>query len=247
MPQKSDTTHTLMGNMLVVYRRERSNIWQCRYKVGGDWQRASTRERELKDAIAAAKDLLYAAIARKRDNVAVVTQRFKSIARRALQRLEEETGDDKGLRKHRDYLVVIEKYLIPFFGKYNVSNINTELLDDFDSWRVVKMGKKPSRSTLQAHNAALSYVFDEAEICEYLNPSTRPKLTSTQDKACNRRSDFDEKELQALTESFDEWIKRNNLTLNKGIALLLGDYAGILLETGAIPGSQLVDLHWDAS
>lgn len=247
MPQKSSTTHTLMGNMLVVYRRECSKVWQCRYKVGGVWQRASTRESELKEAIGAAKDLLYAAVARKRDNVTVVTRKFKSIAQRAIKRLEDEADSDKGLRKYRDYLAIIEKYLIPFFGKYNITSIDDKLLDDFDAWRSARMGKKPGRSTLQAHNAALNCVFDEAVRYDYLSPSNRPKLTTTQENENNRRPTFDEKELQALVTGFNGWIARNNLTKNKGMSLLLEDYVGILRETGVMPGLQLMDLKWESS
>jgi len=38
MPDKNATTHILMPNELVIYRRERSGIWQCRYKVADVWQ-----------------------------------------------------------------------------------------------------------------------------------------------------------------------------------------------------------------
>ena len=57
MSAKLETTHIVTENELVVYRRERSSIWQCRYKVGGVWQRASTKERKLKDAKEIAKEL----------------------------------------------------------------------------------------------------------------------------------------------------------------------------------------------
>jgi len=50
MAEKNETTHTLLDRELIVYRRERSNIWQCRFKVDGIWQRASTQERDLKKA-----------------------------------------------------------------------------------------------------------------------------------------------------------------------------------------------------
>ena len=245
MPEKSSTTHTLMGNMLVVYKRERSKVWQCRYKVGGVWQRASTRQNELKDAIAAAKDLLYAAVARKRDNVTVVTRRFKSVAQRAIQRLEDDGSNDKEIRKYKDYFAISENYLIPFFGKYNIANIDDKLLQDFDSWRAAKMGKTPGRSTLQAHNAVLNCIFDEAEALDYLNSSNRPKLAITQASGSNLRPTFDEKELQALVADFNEWLVRNNLTVSRGMALLLEDYVGILRETKLMPGLRLVDLKWE--
>lgn len=247
MPQKSSTTHTLMGNMLVVYRRERSKVWQCRFKVGGIWQRASTRENELKDAIAAAKDLLYAAVARKRDNVPVVTPKFKSIALMALRRLEEDSDNEKGLRKFRDCQAIIENYLIPFFGKYNVARIDHKRLANFESWRMARMGKKPSRSTLQAHNAALNYVFDEAVSCNYLTSATRPKLSAKADNSIEQRLSFSEEERQALVSGFNSWVAENSLTKNKGIALLLEDYAGLLRETGAMPGLKLADLQLKTS
>jgi hypothetical protein len=50
MAEQSETTHTLMAGTLLVYQRERSAIWQCRFKVDGQWQRASTKERDLKRA-----------------------------------------------------------------------------------------------------------------------------------------------------------------------------------------------------
>lgn len=50
MSAKLETTHVVSENEIIVYRRERSSIWQCRYKVDGVWQRSSTKERKLKDA-----------------------------------------------------------------------------------------------------------------------------------------------------------------------------------------------------
>ena len=41
MAEQLDTTHTLMAGTLLVYQRERSAIWQCRFKVDDVWQRAS--------------------------------------------------------------------------------------------------------------------------------------------------------------------------------------------------------------
>ncbi len=56
MPDKNTTTHVLMQNELVIYRGERSGIWQCRYKVAGVWQRASAKQRDLKLATKAARE-----------------------------------------------------------------------------------------------------------------------------------------------------------------------------------------------
>jgi hypothetical protein len=47
MPDRIDTTHVLMDRKLVLYQRGHSSVWQCRYKVDGQWHRASTKEHEL--------------------------------------------------------------------------------------------------------------------------------------------------------------------------------------------------------
>ena len=80
MPEQLATTHTLLDNQLVVYRRERSEIWQCRFKVGGIWQRASTKERDLKLAKEAARELMIRAEIRKREGIPVVTRKFRDVA-----------------------------------------------------------------------------------------------------------------------------------------------------------------------
>ncbi len=79
MPVKIATTHVLLENELIVYRRERSSIWQCRFKVGGFWQRASTKERKLNLAKVKAKELMITAEIRKRDNLPVITRRFRDV------------------------------------------------------------------------------------------------------------------------------------------------------------------------
>jgi hypothetical protein len=77
MPEKIVTTHVLMPNELVLYRRKRSAIWQCRFKVADVWQRSSREQRDLKLAKKAARELMIEAEIRKRSNLHVVTQRHR--------------------------------------------------------------------------------------------------------------------------------------------------------------------------
>ena len=61
MPEIAENTHVLMANELVLYQRERSTVWQCRFKVDGVWQRATTKLRDLGKAKAKAKELMLEA------------------------------------------------------------------------------------------------------------------------------------------------------------------------------------------
>ena len=115
MAQQADTTHTLMAGTLLVYQRERSAIWQCRFKVDGVWQRASTNERELKRAKEVAKKLLITAEIRKEQNMSVVTRRFKDVAKLAIAKMEQRLKEGTGKSAYKDYIPIINLYLIPAF------------------------------------------------------------------------------------------------------------------------------------
>jgi len=96
MVDQLDTTHTIIERKLVVYRRERSDVWQCRFKVDGKWQRATTKETDLATAKIKANELLIEAEIRKRSNLPVVTRKFRDIARLAVQRMEDELSNGSG-------------------------------------------------------------------------------------------------------------------------------------------------------
>ena len=141
MPEKLDTTHVLMDNELVLYRREHSTIWQCRFKVDGIWQRATTKQHDIKKAKDAAKKLMILAEVRKESNLPFITRKFRHVAKLAVQRMDDDTTAGKGMVSYKDYIRVINEYLIPFFGNYSITSVNYTVLDEFNTWRTAKMGR----------------------------------------------------------------------------------------------------------
>ena len=243
MPEISPTTEILLDRELVLYQRERSSIWQCRFKVGGVWQRATTKERDLAKAKSKAFDLKVVAEIRKRDNLPVITRKFRDIGKLAIERMEQEQASGKGKAIYVDYKPVITEYLIPCLGKRNITNIDYAALNELDAWRILKMGKVPSQSTMLTHNAALNRIFDEAVIRGYLNEANRPKL-ETKGKASDRRPAFELHEVKALLNGFDGWIERAKTEKSKLARLFMRDYVMVLLDTGARPGKELLQLKW---
>ena len=136
MSAKKETTHIISEGELVLYRRERSSIWQCRYKVGGVWQRASTKERKLKDAKEVAKELRITAEIRKRDNLPVITRKFRDVAKLAVQRMEQKLANGDGKVSYKDYIRIINEYLIPILGNRLITNIDSVALDYLDAKRI---------------------------------------------------------------------------------------------------------------
>ena len=108
MPEKVDTTHVLMENELVLYRREHSKVWQCRFKVDGTWQRATTKQHDIKKAKVTARGLMIEAEIRKRSNLPVITRKFRHVAKLAIDRIDSETKAGRGKASFVDYIRVID-------------------------------------------------------------------------------------------------------------------------------------------
>lgn len=243
MAEKIDTTHVLMDRTLVLYRRERSGVWQCRYKVGEFWQRATTKERDFEKAKERAKHLMIAAEVRKAQNLPVVTRRFRDVAKLAVQRLKDELASGNGKVIYKDYIRVINDVCIPFLGNRNITSIDYGVLAEFDDWRTLLMGKAPTKSTLMTQNAALNRVFDEAVIRGFLVQANKPVLKA-KGKKSERHAAFTATELIALLGSFDAWIERGRDEESKELRALMRDYVHALVDTGARPGDELMNLKW---
>jgi integrase len=105
------------------------------------------------------------------------------------------------------------------------------------------MGKEPSKSTLLTHNSALNRVFDEAVMRGFLTESNRPTLES-KGKDSERRAAFTLQEVKAMISLFPAWIERARNDLSKESRTIMRDYALMLLDTGARPGRELLELQW---
>lgn len=257
MPEKNATTHVLLANKLVLYRRERSDIWQCRYKVGSAWQRTTTKEYDLALATNAAQNLMITAEIRKRDNLPVITRKFRHVAELAKKRMDDDTAAGRGKASYPDYKVLIDKYLVPFFGNHSIAKITHPLLEEFATWRDKKMSSdkrrvnkdndktiKPAKhSTILNHNAALNQVFKEAKARGFVTDSQIPVLDN-KGKPSERRPAFELYEVQAMLTYFKPWIERARNDKSKELRQLLCDYVHVLLDTGARPGKELMNLKW---
>ena len=117
MSEKKETTHVVIDKELLVYKRERSDIWQCRYCIDKKWQRNSTKDYELSKAKKKAKEIYLEAQFRKRNDIAPITRYFKDIAKTVVKKLKDDLASGNGKVIYKDYISAIEKYLIPALGK----------------------------------------------------------------------------------------------------------------------------------
>ena len=128
---------TLLDGDIRVFKRARSRAWQATFKMDGTWVRVSTKCNQLKDAKEAARELYLEYRIRQKHGLPVISKRLAA---------------GLGKKSHRDYIIVLNCYLIPYFGDKFVTSIDYEELQRFAKWRADKMGREPMASTLNTHN-----------------------------------------------------------------------------------------------
>ena len=245
MPEKVETTNVILPRELIVYQRGDSDVWQCRLKVDNKWMARTTKERDLNKAIDRAKRMLFEAQLRKESNLPVVTKKFRDIAKLTKQQMVDELANPKMKApvSFNQYVKIIDDYLMPFFGNKNIDTITYEELDAYHEDLKVKMGRSPAYSTMRKHNVTLNRVFDKAVEKNYLTNSNRPKLDTKGSKS-EKYATFDIGEINALLANFPPWIAGTSNKEKREQRELLFDYVRVLIDTGARPGKELLDLQW---
>jgi len=243
MTTKNETTYQLIHRNLTLYQREHSAVWQCRYKVANKWLRATTKETKFDLAVTRAKELLIEAEIRHRSGIPVVTKRFKDIAELAIDRMERDLKGGLGKVIYKDYIRIIREHFIPSLGQRLITNIDYDALEQYYRDREERYGVAISNTHRKTQNAAFNRVFDEAIVRGYLTESNRPKLDG-KTKVGERRPAFELHELKALLKNLGPYIESSRTRDVRERREILRDYVEMLVDTGARPGIELLNMKW---
>jgi integrase len=243
MPKLSPDSVTLLDGAIVLSRRDGSARWQARFKNGGRWIRVTTKEKKLKDAKEAARELYVDARYRVKHGIPAQSERFKDVARLAVDRMEKAMSAGEGKRVYRDYVQAISNYLIPFFGKHHVDHITYALIQEFSAWRAEKMRKQPKSSTINTYNSALNRIFDEALMRGYIAKTQIPILEN-RGRDGQRRPDFTLEEYRKLYRALRKWVHEGRAGKSRDMRELLRNYVLILANTGMRHGTEAQNLRW---
>ena len=243
MTTKNESTHQLIHRNLTLYQREHSQVWQCRYKVANKWLRATTKETKFDLAVTRAKELLIEAEIRHRSGIPVVTKRFKDIAQLAIDRMERDLKGGMGKVIYKDYIRIITDNFIPSLGQRLITNIDYDALEQYYRDREERYGTAISNTHRKTQNAAFNRVFDEAIVRGYLTESNRPKLDG-KTKVGERRPAFELHELKALLKNLGPYIESSRTRDVRERREILRDYVEMLVDTGARPGIELLNMKW---
>ena len=243
MRQLLDDTHLILDGEVRVYRRERSKRWQAAFVIDGHTIRISTGKRDLSEAKEYARDTFLEYKFRHKNDLPVVTKKFSDVAKLTIADMRKQLDAGLGRKVYADYIVCIERYLIPFFGSQYVTSINYEKIQQFYEWRRAKMGREPKASTLNTHNSAMNRVFEEAVARGFLAHKNVPLLVNRGEKS-ERRPDFSREEYATMIRKLPSWITQGKSGKPTDMRHLMRDYVLIMANTGMRHGTEALNLQW---
>jgi integrase len=244
-----DTEYTLNertvaeGNV-VLFKRERSRIWQARIRrYASKWIDMTTKERDFDKAKKVATEKYYGMKYAQDNGLVDISKSFKKVAEATVKQLQNERFNENGREIYTDYERAIRKYFIPFFGNTAIHNIDRAKLHEFDAYRTEQFGRTPTHSTIATHNSALNKVFDVAIEYGYLLESKKPKLFNKGRKA-EPRTYFDVNEYRKISSNIRFFWKRAHKQITKDIRYVLWNYVLILANTGMRCGRESLNIKW---
>ena len=235
----------LRDGEVVLYKRPRSRVWQCRYKLfTGEWLRVSTRKTAYEHAARVATELYDEARYRERLGLAPVQKSFADIARITVEDLRRDLTAGTGKKIYVDYISIIERYFVPFFGERHLHNIKHDTIGEFERWRNHKMGRQPKSSTLMNFASAFSRVCSTAIQRGWLSERVPlPKMSRKGEKGSVRPA-FNAVEVQQLRVFMSTWEQAGTQEFDRLQRPLLCDYVEFLLLTGMRHGTEAMNVHW---
>lgn len=236
----------LRDGEVVLYRRSRSLLYQCRYRLAdGTWHRVSTRKASVEHAVAVACDLYDEARYRQRLGLAHRAHTFAQIAAITAAELRRKIDATAGKTAYHDYLSCIERYFVPYFADKRIEQLSHTDIAEFEVWRDRQMRRKPKASTLLNFASAWNRVVDVAVRHGFISERVPvPKLTTRGEKGKTRPA-FTEQEVQQLLAFMDTWQTEGRLAVERDIRPLLRDYIEILLYTGMRHGTEAMGICWN--
>ena len=238
-----DDTVLILDGEVRVYRHERSRRWQAAFSIDGKAIRISTGKKDLDEAKEIARDTYLEYKFRHKNDLPVITKKFSDVARLAIADMRKQLDAGLGKKVYADYIVCIERYLIPYFGSQHVTSVDYERVQSFYEWRRAKMGREPKASTLNTHNSAMNRVFDEAVARGFLAHKNVPMLVNKGEKS-ERRPDFTREEYATMIRKLPHWIKQGKVGKPTDMRYLMPDYVLILANTGMRHGTEALNLNW---
>jgi len=235
----------LLDGLLTLYKRPNSHQWQCRFKLStGAWHCASTGSDQVAEATTQAIAIYETVKVKIASDLAIKTRTFRQLATQELAMAARVVQANPNKRTHVDYIHIYTKYLIPFFGNYQINDITQEMVDDYVAWRISKMGKNPKTYTQRRHAGLYKRVIERARDQGLIHQHrTIPLLEVSADRA-EIRPAFNQQEVNYLLEYMRDWERFGRNQRSNHMRRLCRVYVEFLLGTGIRQGTESMPIRW---
>jgi len=235
----------LLDGHLTLYKRPTSHQWQCRFKLAtGAWHSASTGSDQVAEATTQAIAIYETVKVKIASDLAIKTKTFRQLATQELAMAARVVQANPNKRTHVDYIHIYTKYLIPFFGNYQINDITQEMVDDYVAWRISKMGKNPKTYTQRRHAGLYKRVIERARDQGLIHRHrTIPLLEVAADRA-EIRPAFNQQEVDYLQEYMRDWERFGRNQRSNHMRRLCRVYVEFLLGTGIRQGTESMPIRW---
>ena len=116
----------------------------------------TTKCNKLDEAKSKAIEQYMECMFKHKHGIPTVSKRFADVAKLSVAKMNRLMEAGEGRRVYVDYISVIQNYLIPFVGKFNVANINHQQVSAYEQWRLERIGRVMRASTVSTHNFSFS-------------------------------------------------------------------------------------------
>lgn len=236
----------LRDGEVVVYLRDDSPYYQCRYKLAdGTWHRASTRKASIEFAVSVACKLYDEARFRQRLGLAHRTHSIAQIAAETVAELRRDIDLGRGKVIYKDYIACIERYIAPYFAETHIEQLTNTDIAEFELWRNRQMRKQPTHSTLNTFTSAWNKICTTAVARGWISERVPvPKLSTIGAKSVPRPA-FTRDEITYLQKFMETWVVGGRTAATREIKPLLRDYVEMLLYTGMRHGTEAMGICWN--
>lgn len=243
--QKNDEFTVRVGEQVArLHQRKGTANWQFKVRsASGAWTSHSAGTADLLAATEKARDHLNEVRFLLKHDMAPVVRKFSAVAMSCLKVMEQDRTAAGKRSAAEDYIYALSSYHIPFFGDLNIGSIDRQKLAQFDDWRSTKLGRKPKKSTVQTHNAALKRVFDHALRQGWMKEWQVPSLTN-EGADGETRATFSPAEFDRLTAYLKRWSGAGRKGISRQIRTVLREWVQFVALTGVRPGTETESIRW---
>ncbi len=242
-------SHFVIYNRRIrLFRRPDSQHWQCRFKLdNGSWHQVSTGTAVAKEAESRAIAIYETIRIRVSNDLSIRTKSFRRVAEEEAEALRHARSGQLTKQTTGDYIFVIERYLIPFFGRYHFVELTQDLVDDFANWRISEMGREPKYYTQRHHASAFNRVLQRAKTQGLITFGMAVPVMRVAGDRGEARASFSQQEIDYLLGYLPDWVAREKLGRTRRfyeMKMLCWHYVEFLLYTGIRAGTESKTIRW---